>query len=78
VKNKQFNTFLKDSSTIETKNLFPKTAKNKLKGRSKRTSGVTSQVSRNPSMGESRVTSSMITVKKSNIKSKLFKYKNLK
>lgn len=73
---KRYNAILKDSSSIEAqKNLFPRTAKNKSKGRSKRNSNVMTHNSRNPSVGDGRYSSSVITVQKANIKSKLFKYK---
>lgn len=76
---KRYNAILKDSSSIEPqKNLFPKTAKNKSKGRSKRNSNLMLNNSRNPSVGDSRYSSSVITVKKPNMKSRLFNYKKLK
>lgn len=76
---KRYNAILKDSSSVEAqKNLFPKTAKNKSKGRSKRNSNLMLHNSRNPSVGDSRYSSSVITVKKPDMKSRLFKYKKIK
>lgn len=66
-------------SVEDQKNLFPTTAKSKIsKGRSKRNSNLMLQNSRNPSVGDSRYSSSLITVKKPGIKSRLFKDKKFK
>lgn len=73
---KRFDVIMKDGSVDTQKNLFPKTSKSKTsKGRSKRNSNLMLHNSRNPSVGDSRYSSSLITVKKPSIKSKLFKYK---
>jgi hypothetical protein len=77
--NKRYNAVLKDSSSIDhRKNLFPKTMKNKTKGRSKRNSNLMLNISRNPSVSDSRYSSSVITVQKPYMKSRLFKYKKTK
>jgi predicted nuclease of restriction endonuclease-like (RecB) superfamily len=66
-------------SVEDQKNLFPATAKSNIsKGRSKRNSNLMLNNSRNPSVGDSRYSSSLITVKKPGIKSRLFKSKKAK
>ena len=75
---KKYQSILKDSRSIETqKNLFPKTAKNN-QSKSRKRNNLVLHNSRNPSVGDSRYSSSLITVKKPTIKSRLFKHKKAK
>jgi hypothetical protein len=74
---KCYQSILKDSRSIDTqKNLFLKTAKNGSKSRKR--NNLVLHNSRNPSVGDSRYSSSLITVKKPAVKSRLFKHKKTK
>lgn len=76
---KKYQSILKDGRSIDTKkNLFPKTSKNNNGSKGKRRNNLILHNSRNPSVGDSRYSSSMITVQKPNIKSRLFNNKKSK
>lgn len=71
---KKYKNKFKDSYTHEAqKNLFPKTAKNNNMAKNRKKSSLAIHNSRNPSVSDSRYSSSLITVKKPHIKSRLFK-----